>query len=233
MLNSYYADDEYLGPIEEAELAEANANFAKAHPGDSPGRQPVHTVYGGAQLFSSDTAQKIGRIARESIDAFAPDAASLGEALGISDHPALATIDARVRDKLQREPVEDFRIDFEDGYGNRPNAEEDKHAAQVAKELIRGMKEETLPPFIGLRIKPLNEEMRVRSIRTLELVLTALVEYGKIPDGFIITVPKITIIEQVRYFVGVLENLERKLNIEEGDLPFEVMVETPQMIVDG
>ena len=38
------------------------------------------------------------------------------------------TIYRRVTEKLQREPVEDFRIDFEDGYGNRPDDEEDGHA---------------------------------------------------------------------------------------------------------
>ncbi len=38
------------------------------------------------------------------------------------------TVYQRVREKLQREPVEDFRIDFEDGFGNRPDDEEDHHA---------------------------------------------------------------------------------------------------------
>ena len=36
---------------------------------------------------------------------------------------------ARVVDKLKREPIEDYRLDFEDGYGTRPDAEEDGHAA--------------------------------------------------------------------------------------------------------
>ena len=46
-----------------AALREANLAFAKAHPGESPGRQPVHTVYGGAQLFKSDSVPKLGAIA--------------------------------------------------------------------------------------------------------------------------------------------------------------------------
>src|SRR5678815_5851142 len=108
------------------------------------------------------------------MDQYAPDAATLGNVVGISDHPALTTIDERVREKLKRAPIEDFRIDFEDGYGNRPDAEEDQHCTVVASELAKGMKAGTLSPFIGIRVKPLNEELRVRSVRTLDRVMTAL-----------------------------------------------------------
>ena len=216
----------------EAALREANLRFAQEHPGESPGRQPVHTVYGGAQLFAADSVPKLGAIALRAMDQYAPDAATLGRAVGISDHPALSTISERVRDKLNREPIEDFRIDFEDGYGNRPDAEEDRHSGVVAAELAKGMKAGTLPPFIGMRVKPLNEEMRARSIRTLDLVMTALVEAGGIPDRWIVTIPKVTIIEQVDYTVAILRNLEKKLGLADGTLKFEVMVETPQIILD-
>jgi hypothetical protein len=40
--------------------------------------------------------------------------------LAIADNLA-APVYSRVIEKLKREPVEDFRIDFEDGYGNRPD----------------------------------------------------------------------------------------------------------------
>ena len=216
-----------------AALREANLAFAAAHPGEGPGRQPVHTVYGGAQLFAADTVAKLGSVALRALDTYAPDPATLGKALGISDHPALTTIDKRVRDKLSREPIEDFRIDFEDGYGNRPDAEEDGHAAAVATELAKGMRDGSLSPFIGMRIKPLNEELRGRSIRTLDLVYTALAESGGMPDRWIVTVPKITIIEQVEFAVSALRHLERKLGLAEGTLKFEAMVETPQIILDA
>ena len=214
-------------------LRDANLAFASAHPGEGPGRQPVHTVYGGAQLFSADSVPKLGNIALRALDQYAPDAASLGDAVEISDHPALDTIYQRVREKLNSEPIEDFRIDFEDGYGNRPDAEEDHHAQVVAAEVAKGMKEGTLSPFIGMRIKPLNEELRGRSIRTLDLVTTALVEAGGLPDRWVVTIPKITIAEQVHYTVEVLGELERKLGLDEGTLRFEAMVETPQMILDS
>jgi citrate lyase beta subunit len=223
------------GWLEEAAAAlrEANLAFAASHPGESAGRQPVHTVYGGAQLFAADTTVKLGRIAEKAMADYAPDAATLGQALGILDHPALATIDQRVREKIAREPVEDYRIDFEDGYGNRPDKEEDGHAAAVVAELTKGIADRTLSPFIGMRIKPLNEELRGRSIRTLDLVLTGLVEKGAIPDNWIVTVPKITIVEQVEFFVTVLQELEDTLGLDEGVLQFEAMIETPQIILDA
>src|SRR3954470_2390082 len=151
-------DSRFLDEASDA-LREANLIFAQQHPGEGEGRQPVHTVYGGAQLFSHDTAAKISRLAPQAMTEYAADAAALGEALGILDHPALTTIDTRVREKLAREAVEDFRIDFEDGYGNRSDTEEDGHAIAVAEQLIRGVGERSLPPFIGMRIKPLNEEL--------------------------------------------------------------------------
>jgi hypothetical protein len=43
----------------------------------------VHTVYGGAHLFRSDSAQKLGAIALRTLNEYAPDAAMLAAALGI------------------------------------------------------------------------------------------------------------------------------------------------------
>ena len=214
-------------------LRAANLAFAARYPGEAGSRQPVHTVYGGAQLFGPDAARKLGDVAQHALRDYAPDAESLGAALGIADHPALATIYSRVASKLQREPIEDFRIDFEDGYGNRPDAEEDGHCVAVAEALAVGMKQGTLPPFIGIRIKPLNEELRARSTRTMELVLTELVQRaGSLPENFVVTVPKIVILEQVEFVVRELSRLEQKLGLAAGTLKFEVMVETPQIVVD-
>ncbi|HEV8599442.1 MAG TPA: hypothetical protein VGQ69_08795 [Gemmatimonadales bacterium] len=216
-----------------AALKEANLAFARAHPGESAGRQPVHTVYGGAQLFAADSVPRLGVLAQRALDRYAPDPERLGAALGISNHPALTTIAERVRGKLVREPIEDFRIDFEDGYGNRPDAEEDQHAHAIAAALTQGRRAGTLAAFMGIRIKPLNEELRARSVRTLDLVLTALAGADGLPEGWVVTIPKITVIEQVGFAVVVLEQLERKLGLGQGTLRFEVMVETPQVILDS
>ena len=110
------------------------------------------------------------------------------ERIGNDNKPAwLAhTIYERVSEKLKREPVEDFRIDFEDGYGNRPDSEEDGHAEEAATEVAEGIKNGTLPPFIGIRIKPFNEELRARSFRTLDIFVSTLAEKSeaKLPTNF-------------------------------------------------
>ncbi len=128
-----------------APLAHANAAFAAAHPGDREGRQPVHTVYGGAHLFHRDLAARMGALALGALDRHAPDAATLAQVVGLPARLA-GIIYERVREKLAREPVEDFRVDFEDGYGNRPDAEEDGHAVAAATEMAVAARAGTLPP---------------------------------------------------------------------------------------
>src|ERR1700733_4541873 len=147
-------------------LTRANQEFSRRYPGDSGRRQPVHTVYGGAHLFKADLCRKMGAIAERTLAEYAPDSATLALAIGIPNRLA-NTVYERVIEKLRREPVEDFRIDFEDGYGNRPDAEEDATADSAAQEVLKGMEAGTLPPFIGIRIKCLSEELKVRSVRTL------------------------------------------------------------------
>jgi citrate lyase beta subunit len=216
-------------------LAAANASFSAAHPGEPEGRQPVHTVYGGAQLFRADTAARLGELAREALEAHAPTPGDLAQALGWPDDALARTVHERVRAKLVREPVEDFRVDFEDGYGQRSDAEEDGHAVSVAGQVARGMAQGRLPPFFGIRIKPLNEELRGRAIRTLDLFLTALAAEtgGRMPPRFLVTLPKVVIPEQVAFAASVLEALERSLSLAPGSLKLELMVEMPQAIVDG
>jgi citrate lyase beta subunit len=140
----------------------------------------------------------------------------------------------RVMEKLRREPVEDFRIDFEDGYGNRPDAEEDGHAASAAAEVARGFAEGTLPPFIGIRIKPFTEELYARSSRTLDIFLSTLLEEtaGWLPKNFVVTLPKVTIPEQVSALADLFDLFERESGLAAGSLELELMVETTQSIID-
>jgi citrate lyase beta subunit len=144
------------------------------------------------------------------------------------------TIYARVLEKLRREAVEDFRIDFEDGYGNRPDAEEDSHAAAAASETARGLSSGSLPPFIGIRIKPFTEELSDRSIRTLDIFVSTLLEEsgGKLPENFVVTLPKITIAEQVSALGLLFDRLESETGLASGSLKMEMMVETTQSIIN-
>ncbi len=144
------------------------------------------------------------------------------------------TVFRRVRDKLRREPIEDFRVDFEDGYGNRPDAEEDGHAAGAASEIAAAMNAGELPPFIGIRIKPFTEELRERSIRTLDIFLTELARKtrGALPEPFYITLPKVTLPDEVASLADICSRIEPLLDLEPGALRIELMIETPQAILN-
>ena len=219
-----------------ATLKRANAAVAATYPGETGDRQPVHTFYGGAHLFTAGLAPKLGAIALRALDEYAPTAPALADALGLSAHGDLAlaaTIRERVAAKLRREPVEDFRIDFEDGYGNRPDTEEDGHAEAAALEVARGLDAGTLPPFIGIRIKPLSAELHTRSLRTLDLFLTTLVRASgtRLPANFVITVPKLMTPAHVGAVAAACRVLERRLRLGPGTLMLELMIETPQSIL--
>ncbi len=141
----------------------------------------------------------------------------------------------RTVSKLEREPVEDYRIDFEDGYGNRPDAEEDAHAVQAAQAAALGMGTPRFPPFLGIRIKPLTEALRDRSIRTLDLFLTTLLSQtaGRLPDGFVVALPKVTTPAQVSALAELLGIFETEYRLAANSLRFELMIETPESIVDS
>jgi citrate lyase beta subunit len=222
-----------------AGLHRANAAFARACPGETGDRQPVHTVYGGAHLFRADTSARLGALAIAALEEFAPDAPAFATATGVDDGggDVAIRIYERMLAKLRREPVEDFRIDFEDGYGNRPDAEEDGHAASAAREVAAGLRDGTLPPFIGIRIKPLSPELHARSLRTLDIFVSTLASETRkrLPPAFIVTIPKVTMGEHVAAVVRSCVLLEKRLGLRAGAIRVELMIETPQSVlsIDG
>lgn len=211
-------------------LVDASKSIAATFPGERPERQPVHTVYGGAHLFSAGSAARLGELALAAVDAWCSEPDDFVRILDIPE--ALAPkVHAQVLEKLRREPVEDFRLDFEDGYGNRPDDEEDGHARSAAAAVGAGASLGTLPPFIGIRIKTLSGELHRRALRTLDLFITSLVEAaGELPSGFVVTLPKIQDVEQVVVLSEVLGELEASLGLDR--IPIELMVETPQTVID-
>lgn len=215
-------------------LSVANSSFQKIYPGDRIERQPVHTLYGGANLFKYDAAKTLGERALEIFNAYAPDSNSFGKIFGIEEKNDLSKrVYHKVIAKLSKEAIEDFRIDFEDGYGNRSNEEEDATAQQAALEVAKGMKEGTLSPFIGIRIKPFTEEMKERGLRTLDIFVSTLTKAsgGILPDNFVVMLPKVTIPEQPATLASFFDILETTLQIEKGSLKMEMMVETTQSIM--
>jgi citrate lyase beta subunit len=242
----------------------ANLSFQQTYPGDKPDRQPVHTVYGGANLFKSDTCVKMGEIALKSLQTYAPNFVVLADVLQFEGYLGLPSSEKKVEKlvkklqkmsekrrrlepawlaysvynkifkKLKTEAVEDFRIDFEDGFGNRPDEEEDATAVHAASELAKGMKNKTISPFIGIRIKPFTEDLKYRGVRTLDIFLTTLLEKtkGKLPDNFVVMLPKVTIPAQVTTLVRLFEIIEKKNTLAPGSLKMETMVEATQIIMD-
>jgi citrate lyase beta subunit len=229
-----------LGPILTA-LRRANDAASRAYPGESVDRQPVHTVYGGAHLFKADSAARMGTVALATLHEYAPDAATFGRVFALDDGASggaidfVATVRSRVVAKLEREPVEDFRIDFEDGYGVRQDAEEDGHARSAAEAVAAGHAAGTLPPFIGIRIKPLSKELHARSLRTLDLFVSTLAAATRkrLPPNFVITIPKLMSPGQVAAVARACAALERGLKLRRGALALELMIETPQSILSA
>ena len=231
MKTSFTAD--ILDPIA-ADLSQANAGHDARFPGDSADRQPVQTVYGGAHLFKTETTATLGSLASRFMREQLASPADLAACLSIADDQLARRVWERTLAKLEREPVEDYRIDFEDGYGNRSDAEEDGHATTAAQAVSRGAGTRLFPPFIGIRIKPLTEVLRLRAVRTLDLFITTLLaESGRLPDNFVVTLPKITIPEQVAGLVKLLSAIESQHSLSKGTLKIELMIETPQSVFDS
>jgi citrate lyase beta subunit len=214
----------------DALLAPVDADLARRYPGDPGTRQPVHTVYVPADEFTAATCREWGDRALAALDRHAPDAAAFAAVLGLPAELA-EPVYTRVRAKLEREPVEDLRIDFEDGYGLRPDAEEDAHAVRAARLLAEAHGDGTAPPYAGIRMKCLEAAVRRRGVRTLDLFLTTLAEHGPLPGGLLLTLPKVTSADQVTAMVRLLEECEKALGLEPGRLGFEIQVETSQAVL--
>ncbi|PII84103.1 aldolase [Leucobacter sp. OLJS4] len=213
------------------ELAPVDRRLAEQYPGRRTERQPIHTVYVPADRFSAATIAEWGAEAISILDADGGDAASLAEAVELPVE-IVEELLPRVRRKLVTEPVEDLRIDFEDGYGPRPDAEEDAAAITAATALAELLAAEGPKPMrAGIRFKCFEAATRARGLRTLGLFVGALAEAGAVDRRFVVTLPKVTAVEQVSALVGVLGALEREHRLDPGVLRFEIQVETPQSIL--
>jgi citrate lyase beta subunit len=206
-------------------LADIDAQLARDYPGDAGGRQPVHTVYVPADRFTAELPRDWSAQALAALDTHLPDTAALADLLGV-DQPIAAEVLPRLRAKLATEPIEDLRIDFEDGYGARPDEEEDAAAERAARELAT-----LATPFTGLRCKGLEPAIRRRGVRTLDLFLGALHAGSRLPSGFVVTLPKVTHVGQVAAFAELCAELERAHGLAEAELRFEIQIETPQAIL--
>ncbi len=195
-----------------------------------PGRRPIHTAYVGAHLFRARLTAEWGELALKTLAECAPDARALAAAL---DSPVDERVFSRLKEKLRREPIEDLRIDFEDGFGNRSDQEEDAAAQSAGAEVAVALARDGLPSFLGIRVKALAAERAARASRTLDLFVTSLVERsgGKRPAHLAVTLPKVANLDEVTALVRLLEDLESRLRLEAGALTIELMVETPRALL--
>ena len=199
-------------------LADDDALRTSRYGGAAPGRQPVHTVYVPADRFVAYTSAE--HTVAEWRGAAIAALDEHGPIPGVD-----AALEAKVRDKLADEPIEDLRVDFEDGYGLRADDDEDAAARAAGTALGRGPR----PAFCGLRMKSLEAPTRRRGVRTVELLLESLLAYGSLPAGFRVTLPKVTSVAQVEAMVEICAALESEFGLSR--LNFEIQVETPQAIL--
>jgi citrate lyase beta subunit len=214
----------------DARLRSADAALAFEFPGHHAGRQPVHTVYVPANQFSASTAPEWGTAAAQVVasheDVFAEMA---GGAQKLE----------RVRSKLRTEPIEDLRIDFEDGYGTPGDEVEDQDVRQAATSLAEAVRDGAAPPYFGIRMKSLEAPTRGRGLRTLVGFVESFVAATGPTDGsaeapldrFVVTLPKVTSVDQVATMAYLCDQLESSLTLPPHSLRFEIQVETPQSIL--
>jgi citrate lyase beta subunit len=214
----------------DAELADADAALAAQYPGDRGLRQPVHTVYVPGDRYGADTVATWSEEARSMFIRHGRTVTELAEALEL---PATLAGDVhdRVRRKLESEPIEDLRIDFEDGYGTPTDDVEDAAVIAAARALATTVRAGTATPVHGIRIKSFEAPTRRRGLRTLDLFVSELAGAGALTERFIVTLPKVTSVEQVAAMVAACGELESAYDLPAGSLKFEVQVETPQAIL--
>jgi citrate lyase beta subunit len=192
----------------------------------------LHVLYAGADRFVAELVPKLGRIAREAFAAHLSRDLDLRRVVGPGIEVDLELLRERVTARLSERPIEDFRIDFEDGYGVRSAEEEDRHATAAGRLLAEGHRAGTLPPFIGLRIAPMDGPTRGRALRTLDLFLSAMAEAG-VERPLRVTLPKVENKEPVAELASVLYEHEHARFLPPGSLSIELMLEHPRAFLDA
>ncbi|MFB6609810.1 aldolase [Agromyces sp. NPDC056379] len=210
-------------------LAATDALLERAYPGDDGSRQPVHTVYVPADRYGAGLPGEWGAAALAAAES-AGGLEALAERVGV-ERSLVDVVVPAVRDKLEREPIEDLRLDFEDGYGDRGDEVEDSDAWRLAERVAAAVAAGLAPPFIGVRVKSFEAPTRARGIRTLDLFVSTLVARGELPGGLVLTLPKVSTVAQVEAMAEVAAALERAHGLPDGRLRFEVQVETPQLVL--
>jgi citrate lyase beta subunit len=221
--------------LDRSALDAANDADVRRHAGESSDRQPVQSFIEGAQHFRADTIPVLGARALDALERHAGNGDALARAmlLGERERVVAGDIHGRVARKLRMEPVEDYRIDFEDGYGTHADAVEDAEARRCADAAAEAVRAGAISPSFGIRVKPLSSALMERSLRTTDLFFEGMASrVSELPRRLIVTLAKVTLTEQVAYFAQHLDALERRLSLPARTLRMEIMVETPRAVMD-
>ena len=210
-------------------LADADRALATSYPGAPTGRHPVHTVYLPADRCTADHVRDFAATARELLATYAPSADELARATGESTDDVAGVYDRLVA-KLEQDPIEDLRADFEDGYGVRSDDAEDTHLTGVLTGFGELAARQQLPTWHGIRFKSFEAPTRPRGVRTLVDYLAGMAHAGLLA-GNVLTLPKVTSVDQVAAMDTACAALEQELQLPSGSVRFEVQVETPQAIL--
>jgi citrate lyase beta subunit len=213
----------------DGQLAVTDRLLEQNYPGDDGSRQPVHTVYVPADRFTPSFAADWGAEAMATVTGYG-GLERLGVLLG-QDSGLAEAVAPRVEAKLAGEPIEDLRLDFEDGFGDRGDDAEDTAAVAAASGVAAAVAAGSAPPFIGIRFKCFEADTRARGLRTLDLFVSGLAATGELPEGLVLTLPKVTTVAQVQAMDFAVSRLEEVHSLPAGRLRFEVQVETPQLIL--
>ncbi len=211
----------------DARLARTDAGLGTARDGE---RQPVHTAYVPADRFTGDTVHEWGDLAKKALASHGGDRAELADVLGMRAEMLDAVLPG-VLAKLDSEPVEDLRIDFEDGYRHRSDPDEDAALLAAAAALAQGFAAGTAPPFAGLRCKSLEPATRRRAVRTVFGFYAAFADAGGDPARLVVTHPKVSTAGQVAAIALMTAEVERALDVPSRALRFELQVETPRAVL--
>lgn len=239
-------DSQVLSRVEQT--LEATDELLRTHyPGERDVRQAVHTVYVPAHSWAEGSLGQWSRSALAIVEEHGGMRQLAEQVIAALQHETLGAaadrsadeiaeeaeaLAAAVEHKLSTEPIEDLRLDFEDGFGELPDADEDHWAVEAARRIAGALERGDAPPFFGVRFKSLEAPVRRRGLRTLDLFLGHLLEaVGTVPDGLVLTLPKVSTADQVRAMVSVAEALEHGYGLAEGTIGFEVQVETPQLVL--
>ncbi|MDN6159467.1 MAG: aldolase/citrate lyase family protein, partial [Brevibacterium sp.] len=230
-------------------LADTDELLNTRYPGDRDVRQPVHTVYVPGHLSTPSLPRDWGEQALECVDAnggmvhlaervivasrketLAPDSQAMPNLHQVAREAEMLA--EAVTTKLETEPIEDLRVDFEDGFGSPGDETEDGCVREAARNAIAGLDEAGAPAFFGIRFKCMEAETRARGLRTLDLFLAEVIAaHGSLPQQLVLTLPKVSTVDQVRAMVIACRALEAEHGLAEGAITFEVQVETPQLIL--